>query len=801
MSLKTYRSKRHFKETPEPRGTKGKGGKQLRFCVQKHAARSLHYDFRLEHRGVLLSWAVPKGPSLNPKDKRLAIHVEDHPLSYQSFEGVIPKGHYGAGTVEIWDKGTYTFVGETDRKASEKQISAGLKKGHLAIVLTGKRLKGEFILQKLKIDEPEDKAWLLIKKKDTPLSPKTKTKSTPRKGKKSKMPSFFSPMLAKLIDKPFTHPDWIFEVKWDGFRALAFIQQGKALLKSRSGLDFSARFKPVIEQLKKIPIDVILDGELVILDEKGRSHFQLMQNYQRTQQGKLAYYVFDLLFKEGEDLRSLPLLERKETLKKLLKPLRLSRVRYSDHILEKGEAFFKVAVQQQLEGIMGKKASSPYQSRRSSDWVKIKNGQRQEVVIGGFTAPRGSRQKFGALLVGVYNSKKELIYSGHVGGGFNTALLQEIYSKMQPLIQEKSPFKTAPKPNSPVRWVHPKLICEVSFTEWTEDNKMRHPIFHGLRKDKPAKSVKREIPKKSLPSKHSKDSEKGLSLSHLDKIYWPKEKYTKGDLIDYYRIVAPLLLPHLKDRPIVLHRFPNGIEGKDFYQKDISSLKNKWVHTFRVKHGIKVDHYLAIDSVDSLLYAVNLGSIDLHPFLSRYTHLDRPDFCVIDLDPHEVPFSTVIEAALYIHKILEEADAKHYCKTSGGKGLHILIPLQGKYTYEQSRQFAEVIGHLVHEKFPSFTSLERTPAKRKRKLYLDCLQNRTGQTIVAPYSVRPRPGAKVSTPLEWREVNKRLDPTQFTLESLPRRLKAKGDLLKGILKESVDLKKVLSRLSFYTQTT
>ncbi len=785
MTLKTYKTKRNFKSTPEPTVVKPKASTALHFVVQKHAARRLHYDFRLECRGVLLSWAIPKGPSLNPSDKRLAIHVEDHPIDYQYFEGVIPKGNYGAGTVEIWDKGTFTTPFSTDRKEIEKYLSEGMEKGHLAVILHGERLNGEFVFQKLKESE-KDNAWIVIKKGDT----YSQVSNSKAPKKKAKMPEFFSPMLSTLIDKPFNSEEWLFEVKWDGYRALAFVNDGKVKLLSRNDKLQNNKFSAIVQQLEKIESQVILDGELVVVDSKGISHFQLMQNYQKEKKGDLLYYVFDLVYKDGEDLRELPLIERKEALKKFLSDLRSSSIRYSDHIVKEGVGFFKKAQQLHLEGIIGKKMSSTYQSRRSSDWVKIKTLMRQEVVIGGFTAPRGSRKKFGALLVGVYNDKKELLYAGHVGGGFDEALLEDMFHKLKPLIQKQSPFKENIKPNAPVTWVKPKLVCEVSFSEWTQDNSMRQPIFQGLREDKEPTSVAKEIPHQAKTAQKASSP----TFSNLNKYYWPKEKITKGELLSYYESIAPYILPHLKDRLIVLYRFPEGIETKGFYQKDLGFTPPKGIKTFPLTQEGKVNHYLLIDNLESLLFAVNLGSIDLHPFMSRTKTLEYPDYCVIDLDPHDIAFDHVVEAALVLHDLLNKIKVKHYCKTSGGKGLHILIPFHAKYTYDQSRQFAEVLATIVHQELPKTTSLERAPEKRPKKIYLDYMQNRYGQTITAPYCVRPRPGAVVSMPLSWDEVNKDLDLKNYTIKNALARLKKTGDILKPVLKESINLEATVNKL-------
>jgi bifunctional non-homologous end joining protein LigD len=473
MTLKKYREKRLFEKTPEPKGLKSKKSIGFpTFCVQKHAATHLHYDFRLEHKGVLLSWAVPKGPSLNPLDKRLAVHVEDHPLEYRHFQGTIPKGNYGAGTVEIWDEGALTTPGATSKKDVEKAIDAGLKKGHLTFSLMGKKLQGTFNLVKLK---DTDKNWLLIKGKDA-------------------LPKFFSPMLATLKEAPFDDPDWLFEIKWDGYRALAFIDQGKVNLYSRNENLFNPLFSKVVNELEKIPAQVILDGELVILDEKGRSDFQLMQNYQRIQKGNLFFIVFDLLYWNGEDLRDRPLIERKEKLQILLTTYPSELICFGDHVEKKGIAFFSEAQKYKVEGVIAKRKESLYVSRRSKEWLKIKTANRQEALIGGFTEARGSRKHFGALLLGVYNKNKKLIYTGHVGTGFTQALLKDIYEKMVPLIVKECPFDKKIKTNMPATWIKPELSCEVVFAEWTDEGIMRHPSFKGLRVDKQAKEVIREIP-------------------------------------------------------------------------------------------------------------------------------------------------------------------------------------------------------------------------------------------------------------------------------------------------------------------
>jgi bifunctional non-homologous end joining protein LigD len=609
------------------------------------------------------------------------------------------------------------------------------------------------------------------------------------------MPEFIEPMLATLVDEAFDDDNWLFEVKWDGFRALSFVQGSKVEIKSRNNLSFNEKFSAIVSELKKLKSQVILDGEVVVIDESDKSHFQLIQNYKNKKNHSLVYYVFDILIKDGIDLRSLPLIERKEILKKYLEQLSLPFIRYSDHVIAKGIELFKAAAKMSLEGIIGKKITSEYVSKRSRDWVKIKSLATQEIIICGFTKPRGAREKFGALIAGIYNKENELAYAGHVGGGFTDAELLHIYNLLKELKTAKCPFKKTPKVNTSVTWVKPLLIAEVTFTEWTEVNSMRHPVFKGLRADmdNPKKIVK-EVSEPLNRVKQMTGKTSDLKLTHLEKIYWSKEKITKGDLIDYYESIAPFILPYLKDRPIMLHRYPDGIEGKDFYQKDLNFNPPVGIKTFELMQEGKINNYLLINDVHSLLYAINLGSIDLHPFLSHTKTLQHPDYCVIDLDPHEIAFSHVIEVALALDELLNNLKIKHFCKTSGGKGLHILIPLKAKYDYEQSRQFAEIICMHIQKLFPKTTSMERSPQKRPKKIYLDCLQNRLSQSIVAPYAVRPRPFANVSTPLLWEEVNESLEIGQFNIHTVPARLAKMGDVMKGVLSAGINMQKALSAI-------
>jgi len=833
MSLKKYNEKRKFDKTPEPKGKRGR--KKIKpntnpptFVVQKHEASRLHYDFRLELDGVLKSWAIPKGPSLNPKDKRLAMMVEDHPLDYASFEGIIPKGNYGGGTVMVWDEGVYSPLETIVREDAEKVLQAQIHKGNLKFLLAGKKLQGEFAL--VKTVSRGENSWLLMKKNDEYAKEEDITKSdrSVKTGRtlteiaenvrsaddiwisnrnikkkldigdapKTPMPHNITPMLTTLIDKPFDNKDFLFEIKWDGFRAIAEVENHKVHLYSRNNLPFTSRFPEIAASLAKLPFDVVLDGEITVLNKEGKPEFQLLQNYQSSL-GELVYYIFDLLYIDGYDLQHLPLLKRKEILKKILLPL--PHVAFSDHVEKDGTAFFKTAARENLEGIIAKNTNSFYQQgKRTNDWLKVKTYYRQEAVIGGFTKPRGSRKEFGALVLGVYDENNNFIYIGHAGGGFNEEGLTYMKKKLEKLVQEESPFMVTPKTNTQATWVKPKLVAEISFAGWTNGGHMRHPVFIGLREDKKAEKVRREIPKVTSAKKpETKIASPDLKLTHLSKVFWPKEGYTKGDLLDYYDKMSSFILPYLIDRPESLLRFPNGINGKSFFQKDVAGIVPDWIKTIPI-HSDSEDRtieYLLCQNKATLLYMVNLGCVDMNPWNSRSQHLDNPDYLVIDLDPHNAPFSKVVETALKTREVLEMARIRAFCKTSGATGLHIYVPLAAAYTYDQVRQFAQLLAIVIHQKLPDITSVVRNPTKRQGKVYIDFLQNRRGQTMAAPYSVRAREGATVSAPLLWEEVTNDLSPQQFTIKSMPERLEKVGDIFKPVLGGGIDMEKALTRLN------
>jgi bifunctional non-homologous end joining protein LigD len=841
MALEAYNQKRDFEQTPEPPGAPAKGSQgPLRFTVKKHAATRLHYDFRIELDGVLVSWAVPKGPSMNPEDKKLAMKVEDHPMDYRDFEGIIPEGNYGAGTVMLWDEGVYHVPDETRREDIQKAVRQGLAKGDLKLFLMGHKLRGVFKLIKMKSDE--ENAWLMMKYDDQyvtegdVLEQERSVKSglsmdeiRERKpdewhdnrikddssgialsdAPEAKMPTDIDPMKAQLADESFDRPGWLFELKWDGFRAIAEIRPGSVRLYSRNQQNYEEEFPPVFDDLKRLSFEAVLDGEVVVIDENGHARFQLLQNYRKTGEGTLLYYVFDILYLNGHDLRQLPLIRRKEILRQVLPDL--PRIRYSDHIEEQGSQFYDLALRNGLEGILAKEMNSPYsEGTRSRRWLKIKITRQQEAVIGGFTAPRGSRKKLGAILLGVYEGD-DLVFIGHTGGGLDDKQLSDLYKRLEPLVRKTHPFKKKPQTNQPATWVTPKLVVEVRFAEWTSDGLMRQPIFAGLREDKDPREVKRERPvpvtseaaatKKA--ARRSQPNEETLTIdghevaiTNQDKVYWPESGLTKGDMVTYYQEMERYILPYLTGRPLALHRFPNGIAGKSFFQKNIEDAPD-WVRTEPVESESRQDaiNYLVCDDAATLVYVANLGSIELHPWNSSIGSLDKPDYFVFDLDPGQQTFEDVIQVALRFHDILEEIEVVNLVKTTGKSGLHIYIPLGAQYSYEQVRQYAEIISRLVHFQLPKITTLERSANKRGGRMYLDILQNRRGQTLAAPYSLRPVPGATVSTPLQWSEVKTGLKATDYNMETVRPRVAELGDIWKDVLGPGVDFEKTLEQLN------
>ena len=768
-SLKDYERKRSRAKTPEPFG-KGKRGKQPIFVIQRHDARRLHYDFRLERDGVLLSWAVPKGVPLEPGTQHLAVHVEDHPLSYATFEGEIPAGNYGAGTVEIWDHGTYELVEEKPN-------------GGMTVQLRGEKLDGLWTLVPAKLGG-DPKNWLLVKKK---------TEEAARK------PRGYKPMLATLADTVPTGDEWLHEVKWDGYRAVVTISGGEAELTSRNGNSLTARFESVaraVVQAVKTP-DCVLDGEVCALDDQGRASFSAMQQGS----GQLVLYLFDVLEIEGEPVIDLPLTERHARLESLLdkrnRTVRLSAT------FDDGEALFDAAAAQGLEGVLSKRADSRYEpGRRSGNWLKVKTHGRQEFVVAGYTKGQGRRANgFGSLVLAVHE-EGGLRWVGNVGTGFDDAEIRRLLDKLKPLRRDDTPLPEVPKMpkvrKGDVVWVEPRLVAEARFAEWTHDGRLRAPVYVGLREDKEAGEVHRE--RAPIPEEIRR-GKRVLKLSNLDKPFWPEEGITKGDLLAYYRDVAPALVPHLKDRPFTMKRYPDGWKGKFFFQKDAPKHMPEWIPTAAFEASTRerppqrrlIDFALVNDDL-ALLWMVNMGCIDMNTWYSRLDKPSRPDWVLFDLDPSpDVGFAETIEVALLIKQTLDLLELESFPKTSGSEGIHILVPVARRHTYAETREFSEIVAGALARAHPGLVTTEWTKAKR-RGVLIDSNQNGEGKTIASVYSVRPKAGAPVSTPLRWGEVNASLDPAAFTMDAVLERVASEGDLFAGVLTTKQSLSAALKTL-------
>jgi bifunctional non-homologous end joining protein LigD len=827
--LDTYRRKRSADRTTEPFGEAGASPEPVearpgRFVVQKHAATRLHYDFRLEMGGVLVSWAIPHGPSLDPADKRLAVHVEDHPVEYADFEGIIPEGNYGAGAVIVWDRGLWIPL--DDPKTFEER-------GKLLFELKGHKLRGVWTLVRIKSSK---KDWLLIKKPDgwaaaagkRPLPQESilsgLTLEDLAKGKnraaelRAELERLGAPhrrvlasqvdlMLAESRDQPFSQKGWLFELKYDGFRLLASREDGKSRLLYRRGRDSTATFPDVAQAIAALPFDrFVLDGEVTVLDDQARPSFQgLQQRVQLTRAIDIArgaveypatFFAFDLLGFEDFDVRPLPLASRKELLRKMLPSA--GPVRFADHVDEQGEALFEKIVGLRLEGIMAKQADSPYRGGRSPHWLKIRAERTGDFVVVGYTQPERSRVGFGALHLAVYEGGG-FVYAGRAGTGFDTQQLTDIRAKLDRTRRPTPPCTGPLPPGKGHVWVEPKLVCEVRFREWTKDKILRMPVFLRFRDDKKVEECVREGMAPAPPPAAAKTEvpERKINFTHLDKVFWPKEGYTKGDLIEAYRQLSPWLLPYLHDRPVVLTRYPDGIDGKSFFQKDAPGFVPGWIRTERMwsEHAQREIDYFVCDDVESLLFLANLGTIPLHIWASRVKTLQRPDWCILDLDPKEAPFRHVVDVAKAIHRLCDEIDLPSFTKTSGSTGLHVMIPLGGQLTYEQCKSLGELMARVIAEQLSDIATTARMLGARNNRVYIDFLQNGHGKLLAAPFSVRPVPGALVSTPLEWREVNSKLDIHEFTIRTVPKRMKRLGkDPLRPVLDAKPNLLGALARL-------
>jgi bifunctional non-homologous end joining protein LigD len=892
MGLDEYKRKRDFRVTAEPEGHVHPTGDVLSFCVQKHAASHLHYDFRLELDGVLKSWAVPKGPSLDPSIKRLAVHVEDHPIEYGTFEGIIPKKEYGGGTVMLWDRGTWT---------PDDDAHQGYRKGHLRFHLQGERLSGGWhLVRSRRGEEGQKEQWLLFKDDDDVAQPESagivteefmnsvdtgrtmdeiaadadaswnskapaaeavtrhgkpsrpkaadtaakkkpaaKSASTSRKvapspaadvpsAKKAAFPKPFTPQLATLVDEVPAGNDWIHELKYDGYRLVAMVNKGTARLITRNGNDWTDRFPTVVQALEAVPAaSAVLDGELVVLTPRGTTSFQALQNVMSSGRGgELVFYAFDLPYLEGMDLRASPLLARKEALRGLLAGGR-GAVRYSDHIQGAGAEFYRQACGMGLEGIICKRADARYVHKRNHDWLKVKCLLRQEFVIGGYTEPRGARSHFGALLLGVHDAKGQLVYAGKVGTGFDQSRLREVHARLRKLEREDSPFinhgRRGRKPAG-VHWIDPELVCEIAFTEWTEEGILRHPVFQGLREDKDLKDVVRENPS-HLPAGESAAAESdapkavgrtraaerageraqprdvapaprsrpvppstqrtsprrgkgedtevlGVRVSSPEKMLFPAQGITKLELARYYEAVAEWMLPYVADRPLTLVRCPDGVGGECFYQKHGDRHFHESIGRTEIPENdgeLKV--YTYVDSPAGLVGMVQMGAIELHTSNARRDSFEKPDRFVIDLDPAtDVPWARTVASAFQVRDRLAELGLESWVKTTGGKGLHVVIPLARRHGWDEIKDFTRAFSNDLSARNPGKYITKATIAARKGKIFIDYLRNGRGATAIAAFCIRAKPTGAISVPLRWDELSPALDPDTFTPEAVIRRV-------------------------------
>jgi bifunctional non-homologous end joining protein LigD len=831
--LAAYRAKRKLEVTPEPAGVVDKraapqaGGL---FVVHKHAARRLHFDLRLEMDGVLQSWAVPRGPSYDMADKRLAVHVEDHPIEYGDFEGLIPEGNYGAGAVIVWDRGQWI---------PKEDHAEGMAQGKLLFELRGRKLHGMWTLVKIKKSERD---WLLIKERDAysggPEPPEESVLSgltveelaagrTPADAAREELARLGAPrkpprpdtvklMLAETKDEPFSADGWLFELKMDGYRLLAVRTGPDARLISRNGNDLSAQFPDVIRSIAALPFDqFLLDGEVVALDEAGRPSFQRLQQRGKLQRAldirratvdnPVTFFAFDLLGFEDFDVRPLPLHQRKAVLRRLLPPA--GAIRYLDHFERDGMALYEQVQRMDLEGIVAKRADSPYKAGRGPMWLKIRTRRTDDFIIVGYTPPKGNRDGFGALYLAQYVDA-ELVFSGSAGSGFTGKQLTELKRRLDEL-KRPTPPCTGPIPaEKGATWLEPQMVCEVEYTERTDDGLLRQPVFLRMRDDKPPEEVVRQDDGASGHDS-SDDGEPAVpagpvvpepvvvAFSNLDKVFWPEEGFTKGDLIEYHRSISQWILPYLKDRPVVLTRYPDGIAGKSFFQKDAPAFIPDWIRTERKwseQAQREIDYFICDDEA-TLLYLINLGTIPLHMWASRTASIDRPDWCILDLDPKEASFADVIRVAKATHALCEDIGLPNLIKTSGSSGLHVLVPLGRQCGYEEARSIGELLARVVVAELPEIATITRQVSRRGAKVYVDYVQNGAGRLLAAPFCVRPLPGAPVSTPLKWSEVNGALDIRRFTIETVPARMKKlKTDPMKDVLSLTPDLGRVLDLL-------
>ncbi len=767
--LNVYREKRDFNKTLEPEGGAAESQGFLRFVVQHHIARREHYDFRLEWDGALLSWAVPKGPSYNPQDKRLAIQVEDHPMEYRNFEGIIPKGEYGGGVVMLWDEGTWEPYGDVDE---------GLRNGSIKFALQGKRLKGKWALIRLKTNDGATKDnWLLLKERDyyasnvDVVSQFTTSIRTGRtiieieqgyEDKMTKNPfSNANVQLAKLVTAAPKEEGWLYELKYDGYRILAFVEANRVRLISRNGSDYTDKFQDIASTISNWSAGraMVLDGEMVITDEQGKTDFQALQNHLRSSSGKKpTYIVFDLLALDGKDLRSYPLLQRKETLQTIMQNAPGS-LYYSTHIIGNGKENFSAACNSNLEGIIGKKTSSVYSGSRNGDWIKLKCAKRQAFVIGGFTLSAKKTRGISSLLLGLYE-EDNLVYVGRVGTGFSQSDIKELKAKFEVIIRLLPAFKSAPKPRADevITWLEPKLVAEVQFAEWTNDYQLRHPSYKGLNTDKNPKDVKAE---KSHDDEINEMEQtgggviiEGIKISNPDKILFDTSEITKEDVARYYALVSKRMLPYVSHRILSVVRCPKGVGQASFFKKHPAGDSKNIVSISVANSNGDKKEYFYIDGVEGLISEVQMGTLEFHTWGSNILELEKPDIMVFDLDPDEGMETDIVRQGVKdLKSILDELSLSSYLKTSGGKGYHVVVPLKPSVSWDRFNGFAKQVAQVMEQKWPDRYTSNVRKQKRTNKIFIDWIRNGRGATSIAPYSLRARKGAKVSMPITWDELD------------------------------------------------
>jgi bifunctional non-homologous end joining protein LigD len=801
-SLKTYKSKRNFAITPEPAEGGEEGGEARAFVIQKHWASRLHYDFRLELDGVMMSWAVPKGPSYDTHDKRMAVHVEDHPISYNSFEGTIPPKQYGAGKVIIWDKGVWRPLDDPHK---------ALAAGNLKFELAGHKMHGRWVLVRMKGKGEKQEPWLLIKEKDEyarpadefsvvdemPDSVKTlpapappdrpraaarlQTAADAAAAPKAALPDSLSPQLATLVDAPPASPEeWLFEIKFDGYRLLARIDGKDIRLITRNGNDWTHKLQPLRAALEKMKLAPgWYDGEIVVHDDNGRPDFGLLQNaFDEEHPGDIVYFLFDIPFHDGRDLRDLPLEERRAILQDIMSKRAMDNVRFSAALQATPQEMVAAACRMGLEGIIGKRRDSRYTSRRGGTWIKLKCGQRQEFVIGGYTDPQGTRSGFGSLLLGTYDEDGKLQYAGNVGSGFNAATLGDIKSRMDKLATGQSPFAPSREIDRKAHWLKPALVAEVSFGEWTHSGSIRHAVFQGLRKDKKASAIRRELPAHLTEEKTVEPAIQGklpasLKVTNPDRVIDKQSGATKIALVRYYALVGELMLPHLKGRPVSLVRAPEGVGGELFFQKHADVDKLPGVK--QLKQALDPEHppMLEVATGLGLLSAAQMNVIELHTQNASATSYEKPNRMVFDLDPGKnVTWAQVQEAAQLMHAFLDHLGLPAFLKTSGGKGLHVVVPIRPGYGWDDVKAFSQAIVAHMARNIPERFVLKSGPSNRVGKIFIDYLRNGRGSTTASAWSARARPGLGISVPVAWDELGGLRGGDHWTVATVHTRLDA-----------------------------